>query len=157
MKKLAIICIIATIMVGCENDPVRPAPANIFKATIDGKSWTGLGRGLRTKRFGVEEATVTGARLNDDNSFLIALEGITQPGDYKIEGENEFTTPRFATYTSGRGTYYAEKGLLKIVEISEGSAKGEFTFMAINPDAPAQPDTVMITQGEFDVALQRFP
>lgn len=154
MKSVVLLFLLFVVMIGCESNSVQPAnPSNTFKALINGESWTGRAVGLRVMRLGAERISVTGTKINDNTSVMLVLDGITQPGDYKIEGENQYMQPRFASYMSNSGTFYAEKGMIKISGISKESAQGEFSFIAINPDGPNAPDTAIITQGEFDVAF----
>jgi hypothetical protein len=154
MKVIALLIGCCMTLAGCEEQAVEATfPSNTIKANVNGKEWTASAKGLRMQRLGREVVSVSGFRMSDNSSITISLDGISSAGSFKIEGESEFMSPRFVQYMTRSDAYYAEKGLITVSEISQQKAKGTFSFMAINPDAPYSPDTLTITNGEFDVAF----
>jgi hypothetical protein len=128
-------------------------------ATVDGVAWSATGVGsVLTIDGGAPTLTVLGytpiagsskqADRDKPQLEILFTDGEPAPGTYDIAATPSLTVMYMPARTS---VYGADSGEVRIAHIDSNSVEGSFAFVATL--APAGPDTVTVTDGEFSVRL----
>lgn len=143
---------------GSDNGPQAPSGGGAMTAQINGAAWS-AGPTFSSAQYNeaAEVLTLTGISLGS-YSMAITLAEITGPGPVTFTA----TVPlRFAVVTIGSdpgwgSTYQTGGGSLSIATFTADRITGTFQFTAWPSPTSSQTGELVVTSGQFDLALIRL-